>query len=656
MVEVEESHSNVATGNPGTVSENGTAAGKGSPESPHPEDRGPEKRRKGFGLWSYLFVCFGIVAALPVMILGITEAHRWENVQLKSIDREGLFVADTMAEEISETLRIHVQAVEALAGQIQGLGTFDPSVIRPLMGSLKARFGNFSFLYIADSTGRSIITNPSVDSDGLPTAGTDYSDREYYQELMRTGKTAISGIEIGKRTHLPAIHIGTPIFDPNGKIAGFVGSALDVGVIQDEADRITKNIPGMKVAVADDQGRVIAHPDEAYRLSVKDLSALPLFRSDSDPGVVFRSGKDSHGVMMRAVVGGVRAHHLGWTVIAYRPESLVEDQARAAQNHALWVAAGALLAGLAFSTMVVGGLTRPVRRLAAIATAVGRGNFSDVPTRPGAWMPREMAALQGALRGMVVQLRGYTRELEILVKERTGQLNEKNRELESLVYTVSHDLKTPVVSLHGMASLLREDYSHKLDDQGRHYLQRVVANASYMEQLIGDLLAFSRTGRRSQKPERIDADRLVREVLNQCQDMIQKHRVSVRVRSPLPKAVFDPIPLRQVFMNLVTNGIKFMGRQPVPSIEIGGRRGKGYVEYFVKDNGIGIEPRYHELIFGIFQRLRDVEVDGTGVGLAIVKKIIDSARGKIWIESDKGKGSAFFFRIPFQEHGTEGES
>ena len=200
-----------------------------------------------------------------------------------------------------------------------------------------------------------------------------------------------------------------------------------------------------------------------------------------------------------------------------------------------------------------------------------------------------------------------------------------------------------------------EDYSDKLDDQGKHYLQRLAANASFMEQLISDLLALSRTGRRAQKPERIDTEGLVREVLVQCQELILQGRVSVQVRSPIPDAVFDPTQLRQVFMNLVTNGVKFIGQPDAPCIEIGGRRGEGYVEYFVKDNGIGIEPRYHELVFGIFQRLREVEVEGTGVGLAIVKKIIDSARGKIWIESEKGKGATFFFRIPAQQSfaGTE---
>ena len=618
-------------------------------------DRSGEKEKRGFGLWGYLFVCFGIVAAVPVLILGINEAQRLRKVQLEEIGSEGTFAAESLAREISKYVGSHVQAVETLAGQVQALGTLNPKVIRSLITPQKTLFGNFSFMYIADRDGRSMISEPPLDEDGRPTAGTDYSDRDYYKKLMTTGKTSISRAQVGKLTHVPNVQIVSPIRNGAGKILGFAEGSLDLTGIQEAADRFIKGMPGVQVAVVDDQGRVIAHPDEGYRLSVKNLLNFPLFQPSSGPDVVYRSEKDSHGIMMRAAVVGIRSDGLNWTVIVYQPESVLEEQAGAARKQAFWVAAVALLAGLAFATMLAAGLTRPVRRLAAVATAVGRGNFSDFPSRPGSWMPREMAALQIALREMVLQLRNYTRELESRVKERTAQLKEKNLELESFVYTVSHDLKTPVVSLHGMASVLLEDYSGKLDDQGKHYLQRVMANATFMEQLIEDLLALSRTTRRVRRPENIDTERLIEDVLGQCQEMIKRKGALVRVHSPLPRAVFDPIQLRQVFLNLVTNGIKFIGPSAAPSIEIGGERGAGYVQFFVKDNGIGIDPRYHDLIFGIFQRLREVDVEGTGVGLAIVKKIIDSARGKIWIESEKGKGAAFFFRIPSQEPVTEAE-
>jgi signal transduction histidine kinase len=609
--------------------------------------------KKGFGLRGYLFVCFGIVAAVPILILGLNETHRWETVQREAIEREERFVGESLAREVSDHVESHVRAVEALASQVQAMETLDPKAIRSLIASLKSHFGQFSFIYVADRTGRSIVAEPAMGADGKPTAGTDYSDRDYYKQLMRTGKTAISRVQVGKRTHLPNVQIAAPIRDRSGRITGFAEGSLNLTGIQEIADRILQGLPGIRTAIIDEQGHVIAHPDEALRLSVKNISYLPLFEPHTGPDVMLRSGKDDRGIMMRAAVAGVPYNHLDWTVIAYQPESFIEEQSGRARTQAGWVALLALLVGLVFSTLLAAGLSRPVRRLAATATAVGKGVFSETPSAPGSWVPREMAELQTALREMNRQLRNYTKELELRVTARTAQLKESNREMESFVYTVSHDLKAPVVSLYGMASILMEDYADRLDGQGKHYLERVVANAAFMEQLIADLLALSRTGRRVQKPELIYTEDLIESVLVQCQEMMDRKGASVDIDSPLPEVVFDPTQLRQIFLNLLTNAFKFTRSGASPRIEIGGNRGSGYVEFYVRDNGIGIDRRYHDLVFGVFQRLREVEVEGTGVGLAIVKKIIDSAKGKIWIESEPGNGTAVYFRIPEQSEHNE---
>jgi signal transduction histidine kinase len=246
------------------------------------------------------------------------------------------------------------------------------------------------------------------------------------------------------------------------------------------------------------------------------------------------------------------------------------------------------------------------------------------------------------------------------LKETQDQLLEKNRELseanqriersktelESFVYTVSHDLKTPVISFHGMASILMENYAEKLDEQGRHYLQRLIANASFMEKLIADLLELSRIGRRERQLERIQTEKIVAAVLDQCDEVMQRRKIEVRVLSPLPDIFFDRTLLMQVFLNLISNALKFMGDQSRPKIEIGGREEEKFAEFYVKDNGIGIDSQYHDQVFGVFQRLKDIDVEGSGVGLSIVKKIVELAGGKVWVESKKGGGAAFFFRLP----------
>jgi two-component system sensor kinase len=251
----------------------------------------------------------------------------------------------------------------------------------------------------------------------------------------------------------------------------------------------------------------------------------------------------------------------------------------------------------------------------------------------------------------LAEIQELSKSLERKIEERTAQLKEKNRDLESFVYAVSHDLKAPVVSMDGFASRVLEDYGEKLDDNGKRYLNRIQANVNFMQKLIVDLLEFYKVGKRSEKPEVLQTDVVLREVLQLCIGPIQRRNTKLSIHSPLPTTFFDPTSLKQIFLNLITNGVKFMGNQSYPRIEIGGREIDGFVEFYVKDNGIGIDPQNHEQIFGVFQRLKEVEVEGSGVGLATVKKIIDSAGGKIWLQSQRGQGTTFFFRIPKNRKG-----
>ncbi len=225
-------------------------------------------------------------------------------------------------------------------------------------------------------------------------------------------------------------------------------------------------------------------------------------------------------------------------------------------------------------------------------------------------------------------------------------IEQSKDELEAFVYTASHDLKAPVLSLYGMASVLIEDYGEKLDEKGKHYLQRLISNASFMEQLIADLLEFSRVGRGEERPRVLNGEEVIKNVLDQCYASMKARSVKVTCLTPLPSVFFDRTRLTQLFLNLISNSIKFMGDQSQPMIEIGGRSTDQFVEFYVKDNGIGIDPQHHQLIFGVFQRLKEVDVEGTGIGLAVVKKIVDLAEGKIWFESEKGEGATCFFRLP----------
>jgi signal transduction histidine kinase len=231
------------------------------------------------------------------------------------------------------------------------------------------------------------------------------------------------------------------------------------------------------------------------------------------------------------------------------------------------------------------------------------------------------------------------------LREQADALRAKNEELDSFAYAVSHDLKAPLVSLQGMAGLLVEECGEQLGEDGRHYLSRIEGTVKQMETLIGDVLTLSRIGREGRPTEEVSLDDVVDVVLDRLAEPMRVRGMSVK-RGTLGTVQAIRTQTEQVFANLIGNALKYIGDTPEPFVEIGTLARDGRIEYYVRDNGIGIAPEYHARIFETFQRLKDVEVEGSGIGLAIVKKIIDAAGGELRVESAVGEGSTFFFTWP----------
>jgi signal transduction histidine kinase len=226
-----------------------------------------------------------------------------------------------------------------------------------------------------------------------------------------------------------------------------------------------------------------------------------------------------------------------------------------------------------------------------------------------------------------------------------GELQVKNAELDSFVYSVSHDLKAPLVAMQGMAGAILEDCGDQLDEHGRHYLGRLQANVQQMERLIQDLLALSRIGREARAPETVSVAEVVDDFIAEHGTQIRERRIKVSVRD-VGTLWGIRMQIEQVLANLIGNAIKYTGDGPSPTVEVGMIDRGALVECFVTDNGIGIDPAYHQKVFEIFQRLNEVEAEGTGVGLALVKKIVEAAGGRVWVESAKGQGATFRFTWP----------
>ncbi|MBI2939286.1 MAG: MEDS domain-containing protein [Chloroflexi bacterium] len=231
------------------------------------------------------------------------------------------------------------------------------------------------------------------------------------------------------------------------------------------------------------------------------------------------------------------------------------------------------------------------------------------------------------------------------LQEVNQQLIAANKELEGFSYSVSHDLRAPLRAIDGFSRILLEEHAPELVPDAQRYLHLVRNNAQQMGRLIDDLLAFSRLSRQPLNKQTVELSDLVRQVLEDLRAEREGRRVEVRV-GDLPPCQADPALLRQVLMNLLANALKFTRKRELAEMEVGSREVRGERVYFVKDNGVGFDMRYADKLFGVFQRLhRAEEYEGTGVGLAIVQRIIHRHGGRVWAEAAVNEGATFLFQI-----------
>jgi|GEM_PF-1204073 len=229
---------------------------------------------------------------------------------------------------------------------------------------------------------------------------------------------------------------------------------------------------------------------------------------------------------------------------------------------------------------------------------------------------------------------------------RARKLEDTNRELEGYAYTISHDLRAPLRAISGFSNMLVDDYGPSMDEEGRRRLSVIEANVVKMGTLIDDLLAFSRAGRSAMNVSRIEMSGLVAEIVETIKTLEPSSKTDIRVNG-LPPALGDPALIRQALTNLLENAVKFSRKRPFPRIEVGSFKQEGEQVYFVKDNGVGFDMKYHKKLFGVFERLvSDEEFEGTGVGLAIVHRVVTRHGGRVWAEGRLDEGATIYFTLP----------
>ena len=232
------------------------------------------------------------------------------------------------------------------------------------------------------------------------------------------------------------------------------------------------------------------------------------------------------------------------------------------------------------------------------------------------------------------------------LRKRTAELETANKELEAFSYSVSHDLRAPLRAISGFTQILTEDYSHKLDDEAKRIFGVVTQNVRRMGQLIDDLLNFSRIGKKPIRIAPIDIEQITRDASEELKPIMAGRKIEI-IRKELPTTYGDRLLIRQVVQNLLANAIKFTSTREKAVIEICGQEGEKENTYSIKDNGVGFDMQYAHKLFGVFQRLHKAdEFEGTGVGLAIIQRIIHRHGGRVWAEGRVGQGATFYFTLP----------
>lgn len=399
-----------------------------------------------------------------------------------------------------------------------------------------------------------------------------------------------------------------------------------------------------------------SHTQRLMQVNHRYVPSLGEFLELTAP--VFDNIQGSRTRRLAKLHSGGNTHLLGYLTVGISQNN---EQAQLQQVTLLGVGIGCLifLVALPLASGLVHRIIQPIRQLASASNRIASGDFevqvaTDRPDEIGV-LARSFNEMIQRIREQQQALREANRDLEDKVRVRTAELEASNRRLsaeiaekEDFLRAVSHDLNAPLRNISGMATMLLMKHREQFDEEIVHRLERIQKNVEVETDLIGELLELSRIKTRRQKMEQVDLDALVHDIAGVFENDLKSRQIAITVDETLPTLVCERARLRQVFQNLIDNAIKYMGEGAVREIHIGCAQASDEVEFYVRDTGIGIVKEDLAKVFCVFRRGRnsaEMKVAGKGVGLASVKSIVETYSGRIWVESEVGKGTTFRFTI-----------
>jgi len=474
-----------------------------------------------------------------------------------------------------------------------------------------------------------------------------------HETYFQTGLTStqVTTFYFSELLNAPTITISTPLFDKAGRRVGVLASHLSLATV----DQIIGERNGLGAS-----GKVYLVNPQRQLVSID-----PLARQDNQ----LRSSQGIDAALNRQAGSGVYTNYAGIPVIGSyqwiaerdvallveidRAEALKLTRPLTAWNLAMSLVVIAL-SGLG-TYFLVRRLIHPIQTLTQTATEIAAGNFDlKAPVTSSNEVGRLALAfnvMTSELKQTLHGLEELNNALEARVELRTTELSASNRELESFTYSVSHDLRAPLRAISGYSRILLNDFLPEFSAETRALLTKINENAIYMGNLVDGLLSFSRLGRQSIRPQPLTTETLVhmvRKITQELQNDPKLAHIQIVIDS-LPPCVADSLLLHQVYLNLISNAFKFSQNLPTARVEVGWSMTTQGPTYFVRDNGVGFDMQYAEKLFGVFQRLHHQhEFEGTGVGLAIVQRIIHRHQGEIWAEAAPGCGATFYFTLGLQ--------
>lgn len=614
-----------------------------------------------------------VVAAIVAVLLGVLlmAGHRyWREIVRAQIHSHLSAVAESRRDMVLAHLSQLRQRAEMMAehGQFRGLlnnlnmgqpDTTNRTYSQGRLNDMADGKKMFSAV-LADAKGRVLLadqrTEPGGDVAGDP-AFAKGSSGTHISLPRRVG----DHFEIVLAA--PVRDYGKPV-----KIAGVLMMTVDVSPLA-AALRDTTGLGQtgevMLGVRADGQVRYLfppRHRDETLTIPLADVSAMAAATEGRD---FLERTPDYRGEPVLAV--GRPIGYGGWGLVAKMDEAEAYAPIVRALRYALGLGAVIMLVGLAAAWVLARRFTRPILRLAAAAESVTRGDLDVAVPVTSRTEAGELTAcfneMTAALRARTAereqaerqlaeaqrQLQQHAANLENTVQERTEKLRETAQELEAFSYSIAHDMRAPLRAMTGFSDILLASHAAQINETGREYLQHIAGAARRMDALIVDILNYSKVVRGELKMKPVDVEALIREITT-TYPALQADRADIAVQSPLPRVLANGAALTQVVSNLLGNAVKFVAPGVRPSVRVRGEEDGGFVRLWFEDNGIGIPKNSQARLFQIFTRLHAPdEYEGTGIGLAIVRKAAERMGGSAGVESEEGQGSRVWVRLQHAE-------